>query len=214
MADGYVGHFVFWYTAQEIPFQDAHAIGQFGPVPIRTSSIELLGNPAQKNAEPVNDQYAHLHLVAYRLIQPPPFQGKVRITNQFGEEEWSIGDPALLLVPAYKRHDDSPVPTPPQGPHFVCYEVTKAPYVRPIRVRDQFIDQQIGLRPKYLAVPVDKNNEGMWNKDAHLALYEFCGHTFPEPITVYARDQFGHWQLPITRSGLLGVPSKKDVLEG
>lgn len=214
MTDRYVGHFAFWYTAREIPARHAHAIGQFGPVPIHTSSVELLGNPAQKNGEPVDHNYDDLHLVAYRLIQPPPFQAKVEITNQFGTEEWTIGNPALLLVPAYKRHDDTPGPRPQEGPHFVCYDVVEAPYVRPIRICDQFIDQQIGLRPKYLAVPVDKNSEGMWNETAHLALYEFCGHTFPEPKTVYTIDQFGHWQLHITRSGLLGVPSKKKVLQG
>ena len=214
-----VGHFQFWSVERIAVDQSAHVEGQFGPVEARLRSLDFIGAPAQKNEEPVPDNYENgVHLTAYTLRNPPPFDTHVLVSNQFthGEEqEWQIGRPRLLLVPATKRHDDNLPQEAPQGPHFLCYEVQEWPGPQPhnVRIKDQFHDQTIqDLKPKYLCVPANKNNEGYWNETVHLALYEYQGYAFQFPNRVFVKDQFVGLSVYVQVSQYLGVPTMKRLL--
>jgi hypothetical protein len=215
MANGYVGHFVFWKTAQPIDLVKASVKGQFGGMDVRLSSIEILGNPAEKNGEPVDPHYEYLHLTGYQLDSFPPFQAKVLVSNQFGDEKCELGSPVFLLVPAFKSYEPKLPDDMPKGPHFLCYQVLQGPTVdKTVTLRDQFVKQEVtGPRLAYLGVPVDKNGEGMWNEDIHLALYDIPPFELDPWKTIYIRDQFQKQrQLTAMRSVFLGVPSKKTVL--
>jgi len=215
MADGYVGHFHFWRTGQQINAVDAKVSGQFGDLVVKLQSIMLIGNPAEKNGEPVNKEYAWLHLVAYTIANPPPFQKDVYVRNQFTQQEqWVLGSPEILLVPAFKVLQPPLPPDPPkEGPHFLCYRVVKFPNTLPgpVTIADQFQKKDVtDLQPRYLGVPVDKNGEGYWNKEVHLAMYQYASQ-IPNPQigTVYTRDQFDERKIDPGGSFLLGVPSRK-----
>jgi hypothetical protein len=82
------------------------------------------------------------------------------------------------------------------------------------KLSDQFLTQEVeNPRLAYLGVPVDKNGEGMWNEDVHLALYDIPPFELVPWKTVYIRDQFQKsQQLTAMRSVFLPVPSKKTVL--
>jgi hypothetical protein len=215
MANGYVSHFHFWRTGQQINVVDAKVSGQFGDLGIKLQSILLIGNPAAKNGQPVDKEYDWIHLVAYTIVNPPPFQKDVFIANQFtGQEQWSLGSPELLLVPAFKVLQPPPPADPPKaGPHFLCYRVTKFPNVvpGPVNIADQFQKKDVtSLQPRYLGIPVDKNGEGYWNEDVHLAMYQYSSQVPNPPLgTVYTRDQFDERKIDPGGSFLLGVPSKK-----
>ena len=57
---------------------------------------------------------------------------------------------------------------------------------------------------------VDKNSEGYWNEDAHLAMYQYSSQVPNPPLgTVYTRDQFDERKIDPGGSFLLGVPTKK-----
>lgn len=210
-----VGHFQFW-TVEDTPVKkSAHVEGQFGPVEARLKSLDFIGAPAQKNQEPVPDNYENgVHLTAYALRNPPPFSKHVLVSNQFteGERDWQIGSPRLLLVPATKLLNDNLPPEAPKGPHFLCYDVQEGPSPQPhnVEIKDQFYRQTIqSLKPKYLCVPANKNNEGYWNEAIHLVLYEYQGYAFDPPKQVYAKDQFDNYPLKVKESRMLGVPTKK-----
>lgn len=213
--DRSVGHFQFW-TVEKTPFTQipANVRDQFGTMDVKLASLEFIGNPAQKNEEPIKDE--RTHLLAYTLDSAPPFTVNVWVSNQFiqDKEEWVLGSAHLLLVPAFKSLSDQLPQENPAGPHFLCYEVAKAPDVmRTVSIKDQFWQQDVkNLHPKYLCTPVDKNGEGMWNDTDHLALYGFeNGYEFKPPKSVYTKDQFGNHPLRVMRSMLLGVPSKKTL---
>ena len=211
-----VDHYQFW-TVQPTPLSPPIPVNvkdQFDRRDLRLANIEWIANPAQKNDEPVKNE--RIHLVGYNLETDPQFNVNVWVSNQFirEKEEWVLGSPHLVLVPAWKSLTDQLPPEKPEGPHFLCYEVAKAPDVtRTVTIKDQFWEQKVeNLHPKYLCTPADKNGEGMWNETDHLALYGFeNGHEFNPPKTVYAKDQFGNHQLRVMRSMLLGVPSKKTL---
>ena len=216
MADGYVGHFVFWKTVQPIDIVKAVVKGQFGGMDLRSEVIHMIGNPAEKDGEPVDPDYAYLHLSGYELAVKPPFQATVLVSNQFGEVQVELGKPVFLLMPAFKSHEPKLPDDKPKGPHFLCYDVVQPPYVdKTVKATDQFLTQEVkNPRLAYLGVPVDKNGEGMWNEDVHLGLYDILPPLELNPWkTVYIRDQFQkQQQLTAMRSVFLAVPSKKKVL--
>ncbi|HYK05851.1 MAG TPA: hypothetical protein VE974_29160 [Thermoanaerobaculia bacterium] len=216
MADGYVGHFVFWKTVQPIDVIKAVVKGQFGGMDVRSTVIHMIGNPAEKNGEPVDPEYKDLHLSGYELAVSPPFQANVLVSNQFGEKECQLGKPVFLLMPAFKSHEPGKLPDDkPKGPHFLCYQVIQGPTVdKTVKLNDQFLTQEVkNPRLAYLGVPVDKNGEGMWNEDVHLALYDINPFELDPWKIVYIRDQFQkEQQLTAMRSVFLAVPSKKKVL--
>ena len=215
MADGYVGHWVFWKTVEPIKIVKAEVKGQFGALQLRSEIIHMIGNPAEKNGEPFDEEYAYMHLSGYELDVSPPFQATVLISNQFGEVTVELSKPVFLLMPAFKSHDPKLPDDKPKGPHFLCYFVPQGPTLdKTVKLSDQFLTQEVeNPRLAYLGVPVDKNGEGMWNEDVHLALYDIPPFELNPPITVFIRDQFQKEQkLTAMRSVFLAVPSTKKVL--
>lgn len=215
MANGYVGHFVFWKIAQPIDLLKASVKDQFDGRNVRLNQIHMIGNPAEKNGEPVNPAYQYLHLTGYELDIYPPFQANVLVSNQFGEEKCELGSPVFLLVPAFKSLEPKLPNDLPKGPHFLCYRVLQGSTVyEPIKLSDQFFTQEVkDRRLAYLGVPADKNGEGMWNEDVHLALYDISPYELDPWKTIFIRDQFQKQrQLTVMRCVFLAVPSKKAVL--
>lgn len=212
---GYVGHWVFWKTVEPVKILKAEVEGQFGKLQVKSEILHMIGNPAEKNGEPFDKEYAYLHLTGYELGVAPPLGKTVQVSNQFGEVIVELGKPVYLLMPAFKSHEPKLPDEKPQGPHFLCYHVTQPPVLdKTVKMSDQFLTQ-VAENPRldYFGVPVDKNGEGMWNEDVHLALYGILPVELNPTITVYVKDQFQkQQQLTAIRSIFLAVPSKKKVL--
>ncbi len=102
--------------------------------------------------------------------------------------------------------------------HYLCYDIVDSSGHKPVKVtvRDQF-GKGIGIvaKPAQLCNPVDKNGEGILNREGHLVCYQFDPQEFPElkPHTVLTRNQFGETKLATEKPSTICVPSFKKVLE-
>ncbi len=102
--------------------------------------------------------------------------------------------------------------------HYLCYDIIDSSGHKPVKVkvRDQF-GTGVGIvaKPYQLCNPVDKNGEGILNREGHLVCYQFDPQEFPElkPHTALTRNQFGETKLATEKPTVICVPSFKKVLE-
>ena len=102
-----------------------------------------------------------------------------------------------------------------QDNHFKCYQVLDWGEWEPRRVelKDQFgASVARVIEPRLLCNPVDKNGEGIADKDNHMVCYEIQDD--PQGPTervkeVMVRNQFQEGPLWVGMSNLLCVPSDK-----
>lgn len=215
-------HFKFW-RVEEMPIRKKVTLqGQFDKLrwTAETTAIAFIGNPVQKNDEPVPDKTTHL--LAYALLrqEKPQPQRWVAISNQVTKEaRLLLGDPALLLIPAAKAiapKEPGKVTMPLD--HFLCYVVLDPPTMaKEYRLLDQFDALQkrpervSQLRPAYFCVPVSKNGEEIPDRKTHLTLYALAPRTPLKPVVpIITRDQFGLAKLRALESFFLGVPTLKN----
>lgn len=183
---------------------------------------ELIGNPTtkihgRKETQPVEPA---LHLLGYPILaqdQQPPWP-QIKLANQFGESQWFLGPAALLLVPAAKLHEPNRPEQPPQEKtHYICYRAESQPLNEPIQLHDQFDDalhqlQKITiLKPVYVAIAAQKNEEPIGDAESILAIYELTPRRDAHdslPL-VNTLDQFGGRHLRARQSCYLAVPSTK-----
>ena len=113
--------------------------------------------------------------------EKPPRLGarKVRVTNQFGTVDLTASIADRLLVPSAKALDQ-PVDAPADIPleHFKCYRtklIDRKAFPRDLTafVKDQFEQpRRYTIRPPdRLCSPVDKNDEGVADRQHHLLCY-------------------------------------------
>ena len=71
------------------------------------------------------------------------------------------------------------------------------------------------MKPVRLCNPVDKNGEGVLNKQAHLVCYYFDLQNLPgarERIVLTA-NQFGETKMQVAKPNMICVPSYKRLIE-
>jgi hypothetical protein len=218
-------HYKFWILNRFPYRRNVATLGQFDKSPRQQTTIALdfIGNPVAKNS--VAPQFPDHHLTGYTLEPPVPSvpepHRRVILNNQFGAaQEWHLGDPALLLLPAGKSILDEKLPDPQPGTHFLCYQVLSGDIVnREVTLDDQF-DRYLGspeiegpLFPAYFGVPVEKNGEPIEDLVVHYAIYRFQPRTgMPAPIFIHTLDQFIPVMpifLTVLGPTMLAVPSLK-----
>ena len=211
-----IDHYKLWKVRPVEYARDVKLKGQFDQEawPASVRSIEYLGNPVEKNGEPILKP--EWHLVAYRIKAPPqPLRGVV-IENQFRKGEMlRISEAAWLLLPASKVIEGQPPEPPRDADHYVCYVVAPAdPVIKPVTLMDQF-DRKRDKREEikqlsavYFCVPVSKDGSQIYKAKEHLTIYKLDPPT-PYAITASTWDQFGPRRLAVVQSELLAVPTFK-----
>jgi hypothetical protein len=97
--------------------------------------------------------------------------------------------------------------------HYLCYGVQAwngHPLPPAVKLQDQFgAGQTPLLKPRYLCNPVDKNGEGIQDKEAHLVCYDVKPNIKKKDVNF--ANQFGEGRLVLAAPSLLCVPSKKSI---
>lgn len=104
-------------------------------------------------------------------------------------------------------------PAQPRVEHFKCYGVRGQRRFkrRNVQLADQFVQERARvLRPVELCNPVQKNDEELQNKVAHLKCYAIKARRFRRQ-DVYVRNQFGPDRLTVRKQRLLCLPTVKRV---
>ena len=102
----------------------------------------------------------------------------------------------------------------PDQNHYKCYSVESEVF-EPLAVelKDQFGGSRARvLIPRYLCNPVDKNGEGIPNREVHQVCYEIVEQPDHRRHKVLTSNQFGELVMKTVRPELLCVPSKKEIL--
>jgi len=187
---------------------------------------ERLFNPVDKNQEGIIDEITHL--LGYKIKAPKGEKFEkvtnVHVTNQFGELILDVKKPKLLLVPSSKDLTETPNKLDKiTVNHYKCYDVKKT------KDAPKFKKQQVTLsdlnfgetkvfevkKPKHLCTPVDKDGEGIIDKESHLMCYDLK-KIKDEPKfkkrNVFTNNQFEPEDLEVKKEHQLCVPSIIDIL--
>ncbi len=135
-----------------------------------------------------------------------------------GKRLWWMGGLAaivvallVLVVPTGTVADEHY----PKGNHYKCYQILDWGEWDPrtVELKDQFGSSVARvLEPRMLCNPVDKNGEGIVDKDNHLVCYEINddpqGNT-PRVKEVQINNQLQQGPLWVGSSNVLCVPSSK-----
>ncbi|MDJ0647732.1 MAG: hypothetical protein QNJ60_03410 [Xenococcaceae cyanobacterium MO_188.B19] len=216
--------------------------GQFDRKPIAAELMVLkyFANPVDKEWEnnQVQRHNPNAHLTWYQLYQSSLEPTRtVIIDNQFGRQEFLIGNPLALLVPAWKSRTGEPfedfqdVEFPQDLDHFKLYKVLEGkPLNIDVRLKDQFNDEfgddpehVMVTCPRAFGVPVSKRRlkreeefDPIRNEQAHLVIYSITPLDVPRYPSRLIRDQIitpNDYQRPYSitfvRGVKLAVPSEK-----
>ncbi|MBW1743743.1 MAG: hypothetical protein JRJ47_10000 [Deltaproteobacteria bacterium] len=204
---------------------------QFGTVQGSVEHLRMFSPPVRKELPGGDNSWIinpEDHLTWYDFIGEPGEERRLLVTNQFGpDQEWTIGDPRFLLLPAWKVDVWPPLPPvdhPTDLDHYLCYDALSGPPVGldGVTLWDQFTDM---LPPEPVTVhepvlfcnPVQKTvveppgeTYPIFDPENHLACYRIEPQIPPSiPFEVLANDQFGDSFFMILDSQYLCVPSLK-----
>jgi hypothetical protein len=216
------GHFKCYRTVQvgdRFEPRTVHLADQFGATETEVRKPERFCNPADKNAEGIDDPTAHL--MCYKVKEPSRVPVNVVVENQFGAQRLTVGGADTLCTPAEKDG----VPSPLSLNHFKCYKAkpTKGSpkwVEQLVDVADQFEDKVTRvMKPSLLCNPVDKNGEGIPCEGNHLLCYRIKDAAGQMPFqrrTVDVLDQFGLPEVKVLRgdcrsTAYFCVPSTKRI---
>ena len=214
--EGVLDHFKC-YTASGVPIgREVLLEDQFGTSQDHVLSPVSLCNPVEKDPltgqPPKAIKNPDAHLACYQILSVPPGFPSVRVRNQFEPTPGApqpILKPETLCVPSTKR-----VPKP-TFEHFKCYDVDGQFDDREVTLEDQFEKKDTLVRkPLMLCNPVDKNGEGIQNRENHLVCYEITdvpGQPHFRKQRVATENQFGSGELEVKQPKILCVPSSKAV---
>jgi hypothetical protein len=146
---------------------------RYGTATVSIRAPNRLCAPSDKRGEDPTAPLAPEHLTGF-----PSIAGSVRhlnqvVTNQFGTLTLDIVRRVFLMVPTSKSLVSQPPALPNPGNHYQCYLVRRSSgtprFARIFGVTavDQFGSHAFDiLRPRYLCVPADKNDEDPTAPDA------------------------------------------------
>jgi hypothetical protein len=183
--------------------------------PTQTISLQFFMNPVNKNNEGIIDDITHY---TWWQTNPQPFGAICLVSNQFRpDQQLNVSQPHFLLNPALKGLTTPPQGTIPPKNHYRVYDASGQPIEITVGLQDQFFAYQAIVHfPRFLAPPVDKIFQGVdypiLDPVAHLVIYDIsilAPVPPPQPPPVFAKDEFGTWQLQLGPPVLLAVPSYK-----
>ena len=187
---------------------------QFGVRTIFELQLTRFATPVSKNGEGMYDPVAHQSWWEFR--HPEPLR-QIIAQDQFGTEDWLLGDAVYLLNPALKNM--GPNDPLPELNHYTCYEAQGPPVMLEVMLVDQFDEVIVFvMEAKYFCNPCEKvAPDGIVypiiDPDAHLTVY-YVENPLPYDIQVRIRDQFVDEPLVLLGNHFLCVPAiKKAVLD-
>jgi hypothetical protein len=197
-----------------------HLVDDFEDVTATSLVPRALCTPASQDGSLVSDDTTHL--VAYAFRQSLRHTRRtVSVVDQFGTLSLTTVKPDTLLVPTNKDLTTTP-PAPDENSinvnHYKCYKVKvthgtpKFPSGVQATVADQFNapPKVFDVRkPKHLCNPVDKNDEGVKNANAHFLCYQVKGAAGqPKHVrrSVFTNNQFGPGTMLTLKERELCVP--------
>jgi len=203
------------YLVYEVPEAWTYAapiflVDQFDSLWTTFVEMDKFATPVEKNDEAMVDSTLHQTWWLIDDPVPPCHEKLIGIDNQFGRQDWLVGDGRYLVLPAMKNY---PVPPPPHN-HYKCYEVVSGePLHIPVLLRDQFrIYNMIVVEPVLFCNPCLKEVGGITypieDYEAHLAVYRL-DPPMTAGFTATAFDQFGDWHVTLHEPIWLCVPTLK-----
>ncbi len=206
--------------------------------PVEKTLFKKLGIPTAPT--PIIDETEHLTFYnIHRTLITDPVEWKVKIKNQFGEQELEVERARFLALPTFKMEEGSPDPEAELSlDHFKCYEAEGKEIERRATLRDQFVpgldptsedpaQAVVVAEPKLFCNPTRKiiqgdgpgqgEGTGVSQPLAHLTCYEVEIRELdpPEEVALFDRtivNQFAVDNPPIQAVGdgeLLCVPTHK-----
>lgn len=174
--------------------------------------MDKFANPVSKNGEPFFDFQIHQ---TWWQINDPQANKAVGLLNQFGHQNWNVGDGRYLILPALKD-ELGPIPV---WNHYKCYDAIGDPVHMQVDLMDQWgtyvsvaVDPVLFCNPciKELA---DGTRYEIVTPEAHLAVYQLEPR-IPADNFAIALDQFGEWDINAIEAIWLVVPSEKLTVVG
>jgi hypothetical protein len=102
---------------------------------------------------------------------------------------------------------------PLKANHYLCYRVVESSGAQApnVKLKDQFGDGATKpAKASYVCNPVDKNGEGIVNKESHLVCYTLRIGIKAKPVLI--KNQFGELKIKLGSPEILCVPSTKKVM--
>lgn len=182
---------------------------QFFPEEFSTNFLimEKFANPVDKNGEGIFNELIHQ---TWWVIDDPQANKEVGLINQFGHQNWNVGNGRYLILPALK---DMPGAIPPWN-HYKCYDAEGPIVDVPVLLHDQWGGfGSVAVDPVLFCNPCVKelaNGEvfQIVTPEAHLAVYRL-DPTLMGDVPATAYDQFGIWQITATEAIWLVLPTEK-----
>jgi len=186
---------------------------QFGSFTHTVGMLQRFMTPVEKihppATYPINDPVLHY---SWWGISQQPFSAQVAVTNQFGDQGFTLGDAQYLLNPAVKNQ---PGP-PPIANHYKAYVCQGAPVVVTVGMIDQFDTWQATvLQPLYFLTPVTKQLGGsvfpILDPNQHYVCY-VIQPIDPTPFTASMTDQFiPNFTMQLQPGSMICVPTYKQT---
>ena len=197
-------------TAEKVPPAPVQLLDQFGPSATVIGNIFRFCNPARKlhNGVWTPIQNPDDHLTLHKTSPEPIVNRRVKIRNQFGEQQLITRDARVLAVPTQKK---------PHGPpkdldHFSCYAAEGQPVNQNVWLQDQFFNSQHTInKPILFCNPVRKAHNGVVTPIKHPKDHLTCYRVQPVPFArdVEILDQFGQLSLKTNYADVSCVPTQK-----
>jgi hypothetical protein len=207
-----VDHFKCYFPSEASldPASPIQLLDQFGPANTYTFGLFRLCNPTRKfhdgKVTPIQNPDDHL---ALKPTGPQPLVvRRVKIRNQFGDQQIITRDARVLAVPTQKK---------PHGPprelnHFSCYVSDGDPVNADVGLQDQFFGSKHRIgRPVLFCNPVQKWHNGVMtpitNPTDHLTCYAMTPRKYERGVEI--RNQFGEQKLKTSYTDISCVPTQK-----
>jgi hypothetical protein len=174
--------------------------------------FDKFANPVEKNSEPYFDPMVHQ---TWWLIDDPQTDERlVGIDNQFGRQDWYVGDGRYLVLPAHKDMGGWPT----FWNHYKCYDAIGPAVNMPVQLHDQFnFYTMTATDPVLFCNPCLKEAMGqifhIIHPEVHLAVYRL-EPPMPGGFIALASDQFGERQVTLEEPIWLVVPTMKLTVVG
>jgi hypothetical protein len=156
------------YEVKPAPFErrDVTVEDRYGTTTVNLRATNRLCAPSDKRGEDPIAPSTPQHLAGFPSKSAAFRLSNQVVTNQFGTLELDIKRRVFLMVPTAKDLESQPPPLLNPTSHFQCYLVGRSSgsarfeRVVDVPVADQFGSHVVDLiRPRYLCVPANKNDE-------------------------------------------------------
>jgi hypothetical protein len=197
-------------SATQVTPSPVQLLDQFGPAATVIGNIFRFCNPARKfhdgRITPI--QKPDNHLTLHQTAPQPLVHRRVKIRNQFGEQEILTHEARVLAVPTQKKPHG-----PPNGlSHFSCYAAEGRLLDVPVGLEDQFFASKHRMgRPILFCNPAQKWHNGVVtpiaNPNDHLTCYSMTRSPYQRVVDI--RNQFGEHRLQTSYADVSCVPTQK-----